>query len=319
MFELFYKRPHLLFSLIVLFFVMGVIGLVKMPKNLFPDAERPTVIVITKIPGATASVSADTVSKPIEKEISRLSLVRDVSSVNVPNLSIVKAEFEYKKGLEAAALDVSNALSIAKSKLPRDANPAIYTTGAFTLPVDVVALSPKNASITLSDIRKIADSFLKPHLLSNPEIGNVEVFGGRQSAINLTVNPLMAKKYHIDMDRLIQVIASVDRNIPIGFVKGDSGFFTLTYYGEKDNMERLKHLHVLPNVMLQDIADVSWGHQRRFSGYFGNGKEAVALAIQRAPGGSVLDVSNAARAEIKKLAQRYPNINFQISDTQRNW
>ena len=297
---------------------MGIIGLVTMPKNLFPDANRPQVVVITKIPGATAKVAANSVSKPIEEEISRLGMVRDVSSVNVANFSIVKAEFEYKKGLNAAAVDVANALSIVKSKLPKNANPAIYTAGDFTLPVDILSLSPKNGNINVADIRKIAQSFIKPYLLSNPKIGNVEVFGGYQGAINIEVDPFKAKKYGVDFDKIVQALGSLDRDIPIGFVKGDGDFYTVSYYGEKDNVHRLKSLHILPNVKLSDIADVKWSYKKRTSGYLGNGKEAIALAIQRAPGGSVLSVSNAAREEMKKLQQKYPNINFEISDTQRD-
>ncbi len=71
MFDFFYKRPHLLFSIIALLFVLGIIGLITMPKNLFPDADRPQVIVITQVPGSAAEVAASTVSKPIENEIIR--------------------------------------------------------------------------------------------------------------------------------------------------------------------------------------------------------------------------------------------------------
>ncbi len=297
---------------------MGVIALVSLPKNLFPDANPPQVIVITSVPGATAQVAASTVSKPIEQEISRLGLVSDVSSINVANYSIVKAEFEYDKGLNAAAVDVANALSIAKAKIPAGVNPAIYTAGDFTLPVDVISLSPKNTSVNLADIRKIADSFIKPHLLSNKIIGNVEVFGGYLSAINIAVDPFKAKRYGVNFEDITKVIKTLNRDMPIGFLKGENNFYTVTFYGEKNNIQRLKQLPILPNVKLGDVADVSWSYKKRTSGYYGNGKESIALAIQRAPKGSVLDVSNAARAEMKKLQQKYPNIEFEISDTQRD-
>lgn len=318
MFEFFYKRPYVLYSLIAAFFIMGIIALVTLPKNLFPDANPPQVIVITNVPGATAQVAASTVSKPIEQEISRLGLVTDVSSVNVANYSIVKAEFDYKKGLNAAAVDVANALSIAKAKLPKGTNPAIYTAGDFTLPVDVIALSPKNKNVTLADIRKIADSFIKPHLLSNKAIGNVEVFGGYESAINIEVDPFKAKTYHVNFETIAKAIGTLNRDMPIGFIKGENDFYTVTFYGEKDNVERLKQLQIMPNVRLGDIADIKWSYKKRTSGYIGNGEDAIALAVQRAPGGSVLDVSKAARSEMKKLEVKYPNIKFQIADTQRD-
>lgn len=318
MFNFFYKRPHLLFSIIALLFVLGIIGLITMPKNLFPDADRPQVIVITQVPGSTAEVAAGTVSKPIENEIARLSEIREISSVNVAGFSIVKAEFEYTKGLNAAAVDVANALSIARANLPSTVNPAIYTAGSFTLPVEVVALSPKSDFLSLGDIRKIADSFIKPALLSNPGIGNVEVFGGHQSALVIAVDPFRLQRYGLSVDILTKTIMAANRDIPLGFVKGSNGFFTLTYYGEHITVEALSRLRVSPNLRLGDVADVSWSTRKRFSGYMGNGKEAIALAIQRSPGGSVLSVSNTARAAVEKLKVQYPNISFEIADTQRD-
>ncbi len=318
MFDYFYKRSYLLYSIIAAFFIIGIVGLIKLPKNLFPDANRPQVIVITQVPGATAKTVASTVSKPIEQEVARLGMVRDVSSVNVANFSIVKAEFEYAKGLNAAAVDVANALSIAKSKLPNNTTPAIYTAGDFTLPVDVISLSPKNKNVTLAEIRKIADSFIKPYLLSDEEIGNVEVFGGYQSSINIEVDPFKAKHYGISFDQIIHAIKSLNRDLPVGFVQDEKGFYTISYYGEKDNIARLKQLHILANVKLSDVAEIKWSYKKRNSGYLGNGKEAIALAVQRAPGGSVLAVSKAARSQMKLLQKRYPNIKFEISDTQRD-
>ncbi len=318
LFEYFYKRPYLLYSLIFGFFIMGIVGLTTLPKNLFPDSNPPKIVVITKVPGATAKVVASTVSKPIEQELSRLGLVTDVSSVNVANMSIVSAEFGYKKSLNAAAVDVANALNIAKAKIPAGLNPAIYTAGDFTLPVDVIALSPKNSSINLDEIRKISDSFIKPHLLSNKSIGNVEVFGGYESAINVEIDPFKAKKYGVDFATITKVIMAQNKDIPVGFIKGKNSFYTVTIYGEKDNVLNLENLIIKPNVRLKDVANVKWGHQKRTSGYIGNGKDSIALSIQRAPGGSVLSVSKAARAEMAKLEIKYPNINFEISDTQRD-
>ncbi|QDE32813.1 efflux RND transporter permease subunit [Shewanella polaris] len=318
MFNYFYHRSYLTFALIIALFIIGVMGLISMPKNLFPDSDRPTIIVITQISGATAKVAASTVSKPIEEEISRLAMIREVSSVNVANFSIVKGEFEYEKGLDAAAVDVNNALSIASSKLPAGANPAIYTSGAFTRPVEVITLSSKNSNLTLPDLRKIADSFIKPYLLSKPDIGNVEVFGGYQSAINIELDPLKAKKYGLDFNKVANVITATNKDMPLGFLKGKNGFFTLTYYGDHADIDSVKNIFVAPNVHLKDIAKVKWGYQKRFSGYMGNGKEGIAMAVQRAPGGSVLDVSKATRTELEKLKVQYPNIEFQISDTQRD-
>ncbi len=317
LFDFFFTRPYLLYSLIATFFVLGIYGLVIMPKNLFPDSDRPTVIVMTQVPGGTPNVVAATVSKPIEMELSSLALIRQISSTNIAGMSIVTAEFEYEKGLDPAAVDVNNAINKVRGKLPAGTNPSIYTTGAFTLPVDVFALAPKGNDLTVEDIRKIVDSDIKPALLRNSAIGNVEVFGGYQSAITIRIDPFKAKAHGIALDKIASTISNLDRDVPVGFAKGADSFYTLTFYGEQDRMEELRLLTIAPNVRLGDIATIAWQHQTRFSGYLGNGKPAIAIAIQRAPGGSVLDTSKAGRAEIEKLKSRYRNIDFQLADTQR--
>ncbi|MCB2149622.1 MAG: efflux RND transporter permease subunit [Deltaproteobacteria bacterium] len=318
MFDFFHKRPYLLYSLIAGFLVLGVYGLIEMPKNLFPDSDRPTIIVMSQVPGGTPNVVAATVSKPIEEEVSTLSQIRQVSSVNIAGMSIVTAEFEYAKGLEPAAVDVNNAVNKVRGKLPPEVNPSIYTAGSHVLPVDVFALSPAGGGLTLDDVRKIADSDIKPALLRNPQVGNVEIFGGYQSAININVDPFKAKSYGLSLDKISATVRALDRDVPIGFSKNADSYYTVTAYGEKTRVEDLRILPVAPNVRLGDIADIKWEHQKRFSGYEGNGKAAIALAIQRAPGGSVLSTSKAGRAVIEKLRPRYPNIRFELADTQRN-
>jgi multidrug efflux pump subunit AcrB len=318
MFEFFLKKDYLLYSIIGIFIILGVIGLLKLPKNLFPDASRPQVVIISQVPGATAEISANSISKPIEEEVSKLSLVREVSSINVANYSIVKIEFEYKKGLDAALVDVANMLSVAKSKLPYKVSSAIYPIGDFTLPVDVLALSPKNSSITLPEIRKIADSFIKPSLLTNPKIGNVEVFGGYEGSIIIKIDPQKIKKYNINVANLIRRISAINKDIPFGFAKSSNSFFTLTYYGEKSDINRLKNIAIGLNVLLKDVAEVKWSYKKRTSGYIGNGKKAIAIAIQRAPNQSVLEVSDEVRKQLEKLEILYPNIKFEIADTQRD-
>jgi multidrug efflux pump subunit AcrB len=317
MFDYFHKRPYLLYSLIGGFFILGIYGLIVMPKNLFPDSDRPTVIVISQIPGATPDVVTATVSKPIEQELSTLSLIRQVSSTNIAGMSIVTAEFEYNKGLDAAAVDVNNAINKVRGTLPSNVNPSIYSVGSFILPVDVFALSPADGDLSLDDIQKLAASDIKPALLRNTDIGNVEIFGGYQSAITIAIDPFAAKSHGIEMDKIVATLRSLNRDLPIGFTKGVDSFYTVSWYGERDRMEDLKRLPVAPNVTLGDIATVKWEHQRRFSGYLGNGRPAIAVAVQRAPGGSVLSTSKAARAVIDKLIVRYPKITFQIADTQR--
>ena len=90
----------------------------KMPFNLFPDVDRPQISVVTVMPGAAAADMEADISRTIEKELSTIDLVRRVTSTSKDEVSVVQAEFEYEKGLDAAATDVANALSKVAARLP---------------------------------------------------------------------------------------------------------------------------------------------------------------------------------------------------------
>jgi multidrug efflux pump subunit AcrB len=132
----------------------------------------------------------------------------------------------------------------------------------------------------------------------------------------IKIDPKKLKKYNLTLNKLINIIRASNKDLPIGFIKSKDGFLTLSFYGEKDDVKKLKESFILPNVKLKDVADVKWIYQTNNSGYIGNNKPSIAISVQRAPGGSVLDTAKAARKIIKEIAKEYPNIEFQISDTQ---
>jgi multidrug efflux pump subunit AcrB len=315
MFDFFYKRPHFLYAIILAMFVFGIIGLEKMPKNLFPDANRPEVVIFTTSPGSPASVIATTVSKPIEEEMATLSNIYEIKSTNVANFSIVHVVFNYTKTLDSASVAVSNALNRVKSRLPQNATPALYLVGDFTAPVDLFSLSSDKMS--LADIRKIAVNFIKPKLLSQKDIGNVEVFGGYESSIMIKVDPLKMQKYHITLDEMIKYIKTIDVDSPVGFIKDKTNFITLTFYGQKDDVKKLSNIFIKPNLKLSDIADVKWSHKTSNSAYIGDNKPSIAISVERAPGGNLIATSDAARKVMDEKKQEYPSLKVEISDTQR--
>ncbi|HRT71087.1 MAG TPA: efflux RND transporter permease subunit, partial [Syntrophales bacterium] len=198
------KKPHLVLSLVFLLSAVGIIGYLKMPFNLFPDVDRPQVSVITVMAGAAAADIEADISRTVEKELSTLDLVRKVNSVSKDEVSVVTAEFEYEKGLDAAATDVATALGKASARLPKEIRPPqIFKISQATQPVMTLALSPADGSpADLKKIREFADNRIKEELLRNPEIANVEVFGGRQPEVQVAIDPVRLQHYGIGMGEL---------------------------------------------------------------------------------------------------------------------
>jgi multidrug efflux pump subunit AcrB len=318
LFRYFHGRPLLLNVILVIASILGVIGYLKMPRNMYPDVERPQVTVITQLPGASAQSVAQKITRQVEQELYSLSMVRDVQSTNKNEVSIVRAEFEYEKGLDAALLDVNNALSRVRAKLPSDAPPSsVYAIGAFTNPVMVLTLSPKPGnSLTLAQIRMLAENDIRAALVTQPNIANVEIFGGYEPAVRVEFDPLKLARYHISQAQLQELIGKMNRDWPLGNLLGESSSFTLTIYGERTEIEKLRLLPLTRDVTLGDVAELSLSHADRYSAYHGNGKPGIAVAVLRAPGGAVQAAINDAEKVLPMLKAHYPQIEFSISDTQ---
>ena len=318
MFEFFYKRPLAMGIILVIGSLLGVIGYNSMPRNMYPDLDRPSVTVITQLPGASALTVAQRVTRPIERQLYTLSGVRDVQSVNKNEVSIVTAEFEYTKGLDRSLLDVSNALTQARADMPPEASPSSeYAIGEFISPVLTIALSPKSGSgLTQAQVRLLAENDIRTAFLTEPEVANVDVFGGYQPAVRVDFDPLKLARYHIDPATLQGLIARIDRDYPVGTEQGAGRILTLTVYNERDSVDALRALPLSGGLTLGDVASVSLTSAERYSAFHSKGGAAIAVAIQRAPGGSVQNTIDGAMKILPGLEARFPNIRFSTADTQ---
>lgn len=318
------RKPHLVLSVVLLLSAIGIMGYWKMPFNLFPDVDRPQISVITIMPGAAAAdVEAD-ISRAIEKELSTIDLVRRVTSISKDEASVVQAEFEYEKGLDAAATDVANALSKISSRLPANIRPPqIFKISQASQPNMTISLSPKAGyPADLRKIREMADNQIKEDLLRVPGIANVEVFGGWQPEIKVAIDPDQLKRFGLSLNDILSALVAQNQNIPQGLIIRKEGQYIFKTEGQVSTPDELNNLVIGKKdggiIHLRDVGSVAAGVQEPQSSYHGNGKEAIGINIMRAQTGHTLDTINAAEKALPDLKTKYPFIDFEISYTQKD-
>ena len=316
------RRPHLLLSVVLLLSAVGVVGYFKMPVNLFPDSERPQIAVVTVWRGASAAdVSAD-VSRVIEKRLKGIDLVRRVTSTSNDEVSVVNAEFEYDKGLDSAATDVRSALDEIRPSLPSDLRPfQLFKISSATPAVLTLSLRPKDGShLDLAMIRRLAENPVKERLLRLPEIGNVEVFGGYQSVVRVTLDPDRLQAFRLSPGQIQAALAALNRNAPEGLVVTDAMHVLLRSAGEFRTLDDVGSAVVSPGpgapVYLRDVATIEPGVQERLSAFHGNGKPAIGVNVQRPLSGHALPTIQSVLGALPALQRDYPGIAFEIADTQ---
>jgi len=321
--ERFLANPHLIISFILLAAAMGFIAFKSMPLNLFPDANYPVISVIVPWPGASAADVEDKVTRIMEKELSTVDLVRKVRSVSQDEMAAVSVEFEYRKGLDAAATDVANTLKRIEARLPVDIRPPeIFRVSDATSPVFTIAITARpSAHLDLEKIRQLADNEIREDFLRIKDVANVEVFGGYFPELLVEVDPTRLHAYNLSLEQVIAALRGQNVNIPDGLILRKKGQYLIKTQGE--TLEKAKLARIVVggdgegDVHLGDVAVIKTGYQERQSLYRGNGQAAIGLNILRPEKGHVTTTIKAVEKAMPGIRAKYPELNFQVADTQK--
>jgi len=313
------RKPHIILAFLALLVLTGITGYDKMHRNLFPNSNYPEVALVIVQPGASAKTMASNIAVPIEEELYALDEIRRAYSNTIDEVTVIRAEFEYSKNIDTAVNDVTNALSKIRAKLPKDIKePQIIKITEATAPVLVVAMSPKgDTALTLEDIRDLASSGIKHKLLKTQGVANVDIFGGYEKELHIIVDKAKLDSYHLSLGEIIATLQKNDNEYAVGFVSNQEQRYLLKSQGKRDKVATLKALMLTPDVKLSDVAKVYFGHYENSAAYYGNGKAAIALSIQRSVSADVIQTIDKVEHLLADFKTQYPNINFEVSDTQK--
>lgn len=312
-------RPYFIYSFLTLFIFLGIFGYQQIDRKLFPDSNYPTVAIVVVNPGASAKTIAANVSVPVEEELYTLDKIRRVYSTTIDEVSVINAEFEYSKGIDAATSDVSNALDKIKGELPSSIlSPKILQITAATAPIITIALSSKDGNMPLQDIRQLALNDIKHTLIKLEGISNIDIFGGYEKELEIIIDKEKLDQYNLDISQVMATLQSNNNDYAIGFITNQRDRYLLKSSGKRDSVAAIKAMHITPSIILSDIAKVYFGHYENSALYFGNQKEAIAVAVQRSLNADVVKSIEFVEKEVKKLKLKYPSINFETTDTQKD-
>ncbi len=311
------KRPHFVLSVIFSLSILGIIGLFSIKQKLFPDANRPQIAVVVVSPGASAKDMAENVAIPIEKRLYTLDKVRKVSSTSKDEVSVVTVEFEYEKNIGEAASDVQNEITKIKPYLPKNIlEPQIYKITDATPPVIVIGVYPKDKTLSLADVRQIAENQIKNRLLRLKEVANVDVFGGYKKEVFIQIDKDKLNSCNLPLSLVLSKIQQINIDSPIGVLTNNQNQILIKSINKSKTLQELKNLHITKDITLSDIAKIKYDYYTNTSLYYGNGKPAIALAVQRQPTGDTLKTIQAVKNILPKLKEEFPALDFQITDTQ---
>lgn len=298
------KRPIFISCIIIVMIALGLLAMNRLGVDLFPDVTFPVITVTTPYPGAGPSEIETLVSKPLEDEISTLSGIKRLTSVNMEGLSRVIAEFTLETDIKFAEQQIRDRVGATKRVLPTDIlEPVIRRIDPSDQPILTLAL---DAEIPPARLFDIADDEIRPKLEQVAQVGLVEIIGGRKREIHVALDRSRLKAREISVGNVVNRLASSGENIPIGKVDEGAHETIFRSLGEFRSMADIQRTLVnffgndVP-VTIGDVGTVIDTLADESSRALVNGKKALFLFVFRQSGANTIAVVDALKNRVSQL------------------
>ncbi|MDX2081397.1 MAG: efflux RND transporter permease subunit [Terrimicrobiaceae bacterium] len=285
--------------------------LTKLPVDVFPDLNRPTVTIFTEAEGLAPEEIETLVTFPIETAMNGATGVQRVRSNSTIGLSLVFVEFDWNTDIYLARQIVTEKLQQVAAQLPANTKPVLGPISSIMGEIMLVGLTSENPKVTSMDLRSIADWQIRQRLLSISGIAQITVIGGDLKQYQILVDPYKLQHYGASLHHVEEAARNANVNATGGFLLRDSTEGLIRNLARVKSVDDLEQ-SVLPGdralpLTIGDVADVRLGGPLAKRGDAGvNGKPAVILSIQKQPGASTTQLTDLIQAELDKIQATLP-------------
>ena len=303
------RNPVLVNILMIVVLALGAFSAYRLPQEQFSEIPFFFVNIVVPYPGVAAEDVEESVTVPIEDEMQTLDRLSAVRSQVQDGLTVVTLEFD--QGISNDEFD--SLLEEARNRfrnvdLPDDVGQETiddFSTNDF-LPVIEVVLS---GNVPYGDLSVAAEQ-LESRLRRIPDVSGITLVGARDRQVLVNVNQTRLENLGISINDVVRGIRSRNVSIPAGTAQAGSREYLLRTVGEVEDYRTLERTVVRAAgggvVRLGDVATISQGYADDgvYARY--NGEPSISLEIAKVPGGSSVDIVNAARAAVDEMSGEMP-------------
>ena len=295
--------------LFVALMVIGVFSLTKLPLDLMPDMEFPSLTVITVYPGASAVEVEEQVSKPLEAVLSSAANLEEIKSISKENVSFIQMRYKWEEDITTAANNARDLLELVKSRLPSQAHsPVIYKINSAMMPVLVYAV---NADESYNGLEQIVEDDIASALRKIDGVGTVIYLGQPEREIRIEIDPVRMQAYGLSVAQLSTMLKANNINVPAGFVSDSAYDFSVRMPGKYESVDEIENTVIKAFrgkiVRLKDVATVKDTFKEMDASAVNNVGKGVALMVQKQTDANTVDVSEAVREEMTRIQKDLPS------------
>ncbi len=303
------RRPGLVIGCALALGAAGLGAFVSLPRDLFPPLALSTIQILIQSPGREATELESTVAQPVEQAVQGIPGVRRVTSTVQPGVVQVVVSFERSvDGFESRML-VAERLSQLAGDLPVGTGAALLTSAAGRLQ-EIQELVLEGPTVDPMELRDAALQTVVPRLRSVPGVARVELLGGGERQLAITLSPERLRLAGASMAQVLEALEGSERDAGVGIleVTDKVSFVTVgSLAAEPESVRRLAVHTAHGLVPLGDLAEIREAPGFRMGLARFQGFEAVSLRVVKQPTAETLATARAVRALIPEIQAGLPD------------
>ncbi len=311
-------RPVTMFMISLVVVLLGGISLTRLPVDLMPESEFPSITVRVGYAGVGPLEMEELVTRPLEQAVSAIAGLEQVNATSSEGNSNVRLQFAWGTDLNEAADEVRTRVDRVRGRMPEDADPpTVYKFDSNSFPIMGIGVEGDFDPVTL---REMATNDLSPRLERVEGVAAVTIDGGLRRQIHVDLSREKITGLNLSVDRVTQVLRSENQNIPLGEIDDADRRFLLRSPGQFTSIDDVRNLIILTRggvpVYLKDIADVTDATEDRRSVTRINGRPGIRMRVTKQSGKNTVQVAQEVKAEVARINREVPSVRLAVLDDQ---
>lgn len=295
-----------------LLLIYGAIVLLRTEVDIFPDLNAPTVVVMTEAPGMAPEEIERVVTYPVETSVNGATGVRRVRSASATGLSSVWVEFDWGTDVYRARQIVAEKLSEIEGALPPGVGkPTLGPQSSILGEIMIIGLTADSIT-SAEELRTIADSRIRPRLLSLSGVSSVSVIGGDAREYQILLDPASMQQYGVTLTAVRDAVTQMNSNASGGVIYQHGNEYIIKGDIATSDLEKLSNSVILTNdagmpVRLRDVAELKVGAaEPRLGTASVNAVPAVLLTVTKQPAVGTINLTDEIEDCLAQLKKTMP-------------
>ncbi len=307
-----------MFMISMVIILLGAISLTRLPVDLMPDTQMPTITVRVNYSGVGPLEMEELVTRPIEQAVSAVAGLERVDSTSSEGSSMVRLNFAWGSDLSEAADEVRTRLDRVRGRLPEDADPpTVFKFDSTAMPIMGIGVEGDFDPVTL---RELAQNDLSPRLERVAGVAAVTINGGLRRQIRVDLSREKITALNLSPDRVIQILRTENQNIPLGEINDADRTLLLRSPGQFTNIDEIRNIVVMTRdgvpVYMRDIADVRDTTEDRRSFMRINGANGIRMQVTKQSGTNTIQIAEGVKREVARINAEVDGVQLQVLDDQ---